>query len=78
MRIVRGRIVDVYLTCFILGPNIAFPEITMYQAGLDVPPIGLKSIKQSWDNRADDRLKRVRKLRPYAIGSAIVIISTGE
>lgn len=50
----------------------------MYQAGFNLPSIGFKSIKQPWDNKADDRLERIRKLGPYSIGFDIVIICTSE
>ena len=78
MRIVCGQVVYVYLTRLILGPNIAFPEIAMYQAGFDLPPIGFESIKQSWDNRAGDYLECLRKFRPYSVGSNIVIVCAGQ
>ena len=75
---VCGRVVNIYPTRIVLSPNIAFPEIAMYQARFYLPSVGFEGVKQSWDYRRCDHLECVRKLRPYSVGSNIVILGAGE
>jgi len=54
MRVVRAGIKYIHVACFVVGANVAVPEVAMDEGRLDEAPVGLKGPKELRDHVRDN------------------------
>ena len=76
--VVSRSIIDDDVASVDISPYIPFPQITMYQARLDLPALRLQSTQQSWNHMCVSSVQRIVELYPMAVGIPIELLNSFE